>query len=445
MGSFQQAEGGVIVGSEPSVDVIVTNHNYSSFLDCALESIRCQSQGIVRHTVVVDDASDSCDVARDICHKRGIRYVRTEFKSPHLARGAGFAVSSSPIVCFLDADNYLDPDYLSEAVRMFESDSRLAIVYPDLRRFGDGCELFRVPEFEMARLEQENFIDTGSVWLRDAIDQVSLFDLDVNGWEDWWSARQIMRSAPWVASKNSRELNYRIHPQQRTRSSRDKSYFSRAQLVTETVTIFLIVDDVSACGRRGFERLKKWIETQLWPRRQLRILIANTSQGEMPVGWLEGLDGVAGLSWYDHRFCNKGASEAAVYNRMLSEASTEFVLSVGPQLCPELPDTIERLLRAFDVKVCAVSADASNWGASLNRSIFDAHPSPLGGDHSEVENVSAAGFECLMIRRSQVVDEVIKNPKNGSKQFDEDWFCRLNSRGRACRVNWSVPCNTASE
>lgn len=433
------------MGVEYAVDVVVTNHNYSEFLACALESVRCQAKSVIGQTIVVDDASDSSDSAREICQQQSIAYVRTDFGSPHLARGVGFALSSSPLVCFLDADNYLSPDYLSEAVRLFQSDSRIAIVYPDLSRFGDGTDTFRTPEFDRARLEQENFIDTGSVWLRDAVEQVSLFELDVNGWEDWWSARRIMRSAPWAALKNSSVLKYRIHSRQRTRSNRDKSYFSRAQLATEVVTVFLVVSDLSQRGVEAFSRQKEWLVTQTWPRKQVRILIANKSHGALPVEWLEGLNGFSGLSWYEHfqgesdrlNSANRGSSrptEAAVYNRMFSEVSTEFVLALGSNLRPEPPSAIEQLLRAFDVRVCAVSADVNAFIQLDSR----LKSNRTGTERSGIEDVEAVGFQCLLLRCSQVEDEVIKGTKGSEVQTD--WFCRLNARGRICRVNWSVHC-----
>ena len=106
-----------IVGTPPpQVDVIITSHNYGKFLDECLDSAVNQVTG---ELIVVDDASDPDDKTKEICERRGVKYLRSEFKSPHLARGAGFALTKAPLVQFLDADNTLSGGYLSEAARLF--------------------------------------------------------------------------------------------------------------------------------------------------------------------------------------------------------------------------------------------------------------------------------------------------------------------------------------
>ena len=156
----------------PAVDVIVTSHNYGRFLDECLDSVEATGQ-----LIVVDDASDADDQTKAICERRGVRYLRVEHRSLHKSLAAGFALCASPLVCFLDADNTHQPGYLDQAARLFAQNPRLAIVYPDMQFFGDRSELVPVPPFDRDRIEHANSIDTGSVWLREALLQARIFPL----------------------------------------------------------------------------------------------------------------------------------------------------------------------------------------------------------------------------------------------------------------------------
>lgn len=448
------------LNGDGKVDVVVTSHNYGRFLDEALDSLRNQ-EGI-GNVIVVDDASDADDQTKGICERREVRYLRTEFKSPHLARGAGFAQCKSPLVHFLDADNTLKPGYLDEAMILFDANPRLAIVYPDLTYFGDEDRtLFTPPAFDMAKLERTNFIDTGSVWRREAILQVNGFGSESTGWEDWHLARSIMRSGAWEAAHNPIALNYRKHGEQRIQNRDDKSYYSMAGLAGEVVTVFLTVSGRSH-KTANFQRHKEWLLSQAWPREQIRVLIANTSHQPLPPEWLIGLDGFAGVSWYDHPVGSPGLEDmnradapaielevqtvvAAINNRMLKEAQTEFVLSLENDVFPKQPDAIEQLLRWFDTQVCAVGGayrqryEPQAWTA-WDHMPANGRPKLIPVLGKGIQNIHGTGFGCVMLRMSQVRDEVITGQTAVSGYYDADWFHRHRQRGRQVRVNWGVTC-----
>lgn len=443
----------------PVVDVIVTVHNDQRFLAEALDSIRT-----VGNVFVVDDASDDPAEIEAICAGRKLKLIRVEHRSPHLARGAGFALVTSPLVCFLDCDNRLEPGYLESAEDLFTANPRLAIAYPDLQHFGDDDELHKMPDvFDMSRLERLNFIDTGSVWRREAIEQVNGFAADPTGWEDWYLARSIMRSGRWEAVKNPVHLNYRKHDTQRMKHRADKSYYSTAGLEDETVTVFLTVSGRSHKNHGYFQRHKRWLLEQSWPREQIRVLIANTSHRPLPPEWLAGFDGFAGVSWYDHPVgkpcledenrANSPLTElevqtvvAAINNRMLREIQTEFVLSLENDVFPDPLDAIERLLRGFDnPNVAAVTGAYRQRYEPQAWTVWGSMPAngrPLLPAESGrgVQPIYGSGFGCLMLRASQVKDEVITGRTAVSGYYDADWFDRLQKRGRQVRCNWDVRC-----
>lgn len=445
------------------VDVVITSHNYGKFLDEALDSVRIQAD--IGKVIVVDDASDPDDQTKAICERRGVEYLRTEFRSPHLARGAGFAKCAAPLVQFLDADNTLPGGYLSEAARLFASNPRLAIVHASRQHFGQDSRLVEVPPI-VGRdgLERENGIvgiDTSSVWLREAIQQVDGFGHDPSGWEDWYLAREIMRSGKWEIEKNTVPINYRIHSEQRTQSAIAKRpYHERAGIADECVTIFCTFSDRVAKNPDLWTRRKEWLRSQTWPR--IRIVVANTSHQRLPADWSDGLPECEGISYYNHPVGSQVGLEsafrgeagvekavqtavAAIYNRMFREVATEYILTLEDDVFPLRLDAISQLVKCVEQDTATVTGAYQQRYHPNGWTAF--HSMPLNGrpklqvaKGTGVQNIMGTGFGCLLIRKSQVEHEVLVGNGERSIYYDAAWFERMAKQGRRCRINWDVEC-----
>ena len=445
------------------VDVVITSHNYCKFLDEAFDSVRIQEN--LASVVVVDDASDPDDQTKQICERRNVKYLRTEFRSPHLARGAGFALGSAPLVQFLDADNTLPEGYLAAAARLFASNPRLAIVHASRKHFGQDSRLVEVPPI-VGRdgLERENGIvgiDTSSVWLREAIEQVNGFGHNPTGWEDWYLAREIMRSGQWEIEKNPVPINYRIHKEQRTQSAiARRPYHERAGIADECVTVFCTFSGRVQKNLSLWERRKEWLRAQTWAK--IRIVVANTSHEPLPAGWMDGLPACEGLSFYDHPVGKQTGLEgvfrgeagveravqtavAAIYNRMFREVSTEYILTLEDDVFPHRLDAIEQLAKCVEQDTAAVTGAYQQRYYPNGWTVF--HSIPANGrpqlqvaKGSGVQNIMGTGFGCLLIRKSQVEHEVLVGNGERSIYYDAAWFERLAKQGRRCRINWDVEC-----
>lgn len=448
------------------VDVVITSHNYGKFLDEALDSVRIQAE--LGKVIVVDDASDPDDQTKQICERRNVNYLRTEFRSPHLARGAGFALGSASLVQFLDADNTLPEGYLAAAARLFASNPRLAIVHASRQHFGQDSRLVEVPPI-VGRdgLERENGIvgiDTSSVWLREAIQQVDGFGVDPTGWEDWYLAREIMRSGKWEIERNPVPINYRIHKEQRTQSAIAKRpYHERAGIADECVTVFCTFSGRVAKDLSLWERRKEWLRNQTWPR--IRIVAANTSHEPLPDGWMTGLTSLPaceGISFYNHPVGSKPGLEqvfrgesgveksvqtavAAIYNRMFREVATEYILTLEDDVFPHRLDAIAQLAKCVEQDTAAVTGAYQQRYYPNGWTVFSVIPAngrPKLQTHkgTGIQNIMGTGFGCLLLRKSQVEHEVLVGNGERSIYYDAAWFERLAKQGRKCRINWEVEC-----
>src|SRR6267378_6467582 len=121
-----------------SVSVIIPCHNVTRFLEETLASVRAQTYASVE-TILVNDGSDNPEGIRTL-QSLG-RFVSKYIEQPHLglsaARNTGIRAASSDYVLPLDADDLLEPAYISECMAAFEKRPDAAFVYADYRVLGD--------------------------------------------------------------------------------------------------------------------------------------------------------------------------------------------------------------------------------------------------------------------------------------------------------------------
>lgn len=437
------------------VDVVVTTHNYTRYLHQCLESIRDAHK-----IIVVDDSST--DSPKQITDQfPNVLYVRTNVCNAHKARAAGFQHVVSPLVCFLDADNYHSPNYIKMAISLFEQNNNLAIVYPNLQHFGDSTLLSSFPSTQnLLRLNNENYMDTGSVILTEAIKQTKLFnDHCFEMFEDWWLARKILNSGPWEAQVNPIPLNYRVHKKQKSRGFKGVPYFRRIETQLETVTVFTTFSDRVQKYPQLWSRRLDWLNEQTWPK--IRLVVANTSHSPLPADWVTGLPQLEGLATYNHYVGTRGLESvkrndeqvesnvqtavAAIYNKMWKETSTEYILILEDDVFPQQYNTIGQLLSSFELNICAVSGayrqrhNDTNWTGSVE--FLNGCPHNNLVPQKGVQQVRSVGFGCLMVRRSQMSHLPIRGNTSISKYFDPDLFERLRNDYRFPMINWDVTCD----
>ncbi len=114
-------------GAALSVDIVVNNHNYASFLGAAIESACAQTHERV-NVIVVDDGStdDSRALLRD--YEERVTVVLKENGGQASALNAGIERCRGDIVMFLDADDVLLPDAAARVAAAFAADPDLAKV-----------------------------------------------------------------------------------------------------------------------------------------------------------------------------------------------------------------------------------------------------------------------------------------------------------------------------
>jgi glycosyltransferase involved in cell wall biosynthesis len=121
--SFDARLGWVNTAS-PKVSIIVTNYNYSDYICDCLHSVSIQSYPEIE-CIVVDDHStdDSAEkiknfIASDTSHVKFTLVTHASTRGQYAAFRTGVEHADGAFVSFLDADDLLLPDFVSEHVRV---------------------------------------------------------------------------------------------------------------------------------------------------------------------------------------------------------------------------------------------------------------------------------------------------------------------------------------
>ncbi len=171
----------------PRVAVVVSCYNLGEYLHEAVDSVLAQTLEAVE-IVVVDDGSDDPATRRvlDAFDRPRTRVLRTENRGLAAAKNTGFAATTAPFLCALDADDRLAPAMLERSVARLEADPGLAFVSHWLRTFGEEEADWQPADCGLPALLDMNTVNGAALVRRSAFEQVGGYDESFrDGCEDW--------------------------------------------------------------------------------------------------------------------------------------------------------------------------------------------------------------------------------------------------------------------
>jgi glycosyltransferase involved in cell wall biosynthesis len=340
----------------PKVSVIVTSHNYGEFMEECLQSIEDQTYKNFE-ILVVDDAStdNTVEIANKFCCNVVLQLA--EHVGTTQANIAGIQEAKGQYICFVNADDTIDPMYLERCVLAIESDHTVAIVYTDSHQFGNGKDNdVYFPEYNLPTLQKSNFILGSSLFRREAYFKVGGFDTTLAGMEDYDLWLSICENG-WDAKHVPGALyHYRSHANNRTNIMdiakefdiiHDKHYKDRKYHVTT---------EISTKGRYATTLPLTLVAIAMQTRVPDHVIVFEDD--------VEGVD-LRNIPTYNHiirllysKKCSFevifGKKRGQHYNHQLAqEIAKDLVWRLDDDVYPE-PDVLEKLLAQMGPDVGAV-------------------------------------------------------------------------------------------
>lgn len=175
------------VTAEPLVSVAVINHNYSQYVCEAIDSVLNQTYRNIEVLVVDDGSTDgSVDLIRNT-YGDSVELVTQKNMGVVATRNKVLGLAEGDYLIQLDADDYLDADYVRKAVNA-ATESRANIVYCQVKYFGRVNFDSLYPQYNLEKLKHENYIGAYAMISVPYLRQSGVkYDSYLNGvgYEDW--------------------------------------------------------------------------------------------------------------------------------------------------------------------------------------------------------------------------------------------------------------------
>lgn len=314
------------------VSVIITCHEkYRNLLPVAIQSVEKQNINFKNKIIV-------CDNMPPLNEIKGWDIIYGSWSNPNPARNEGLNRINSKWVVFLDADDFLDDGYFSCLNE--DIPHKIACLYPNIK-YPD--EIFNTPEWNYWTLREYNFVDTSSIWRKDAL-------ISVGGWtnpnanlDDYYLIMKLSKNG-WIAMKNNSFINKKRDNDGRCLSAIKSGKMKQSLYHIRSLAIVSLLS-----GKKGLiKKWNEWINQSTLPANTFLYIIDNSSDISFS-NIINNLDyNVSGL--YISRNNNHYEKEinenyfkkekhqhvANLYNDIIPKINEDFILTLEDDVIPPL-------------------------------------------------------------------------------------------------------------
>ena len=173
----------------PTVTVIIPCFNHGRFVRQAVDSALAQRDAEVQVVVVEDGSTDeTTPAACDACAGDRVRVIHQENRGLPAARNRGAALATTEFLTFLDADDWLEPDFVTKLATAIRANKGLDVshAYCQERLVEKGTGIWKVPDWDPILMMVTNLHPVTTLIRRDRFEKVGGFDESMRGgYEDW--------------------------------------------------------------------------------------------------------------------------------------------------------------------------------------------------------------------------------------------------------------------
>lgn len=218
----------------PKVSIVVPCYNQGCYLSETLDSILNQTYSNWECIIVNDGSSDNTQFIADLyCQKdKRISYIYQNNSGLCAARNAGIKASKGTYILPLDSDDKIAAEYVEYAVKKFEEQSSLKIVYCRAEFFGLSKGEWKLPPFSMERMLGRNCIFCSAMFKKEDFLRVGGYNPNMKyGFEDWDFWLSILEADKDVFQIDKILFYYRIRKKSMVRSiDEEKFEYLRKQI-----------------------------------------------------------------------------------------------------------------------------------------------------------------------------------------------------------------------
>ena len=198
------------------VSIIVPCYNQAQYLDEALQSVFDQTYTNWECIIINDGSPDNTEEVAKKWVSKDTRFVYLKKENGGLssARNAGINTAKGVFILPLDADDKIAPNYITLAVKSFQENLLLKIVYCKAKKFGIDNGIWQLPPFSLYDLCKFNMIFCSALFRKKDWELVGGYDIHmIYGLEDWEFWIAILKNGGHVKCLDEIGFFYRIKSQ----------------------------------------------------------------------------------------------------------------------------------------------------------------------------------------------------------------------------------------
>jgi len=212
------------------ISIIVPCFNQGEFLDEALQSIFLQKYQNWECIIINDGSTDETEGVGLFWCKKDSRFSYTHQTNSGLsaARNTGIRLAKGQFILPLDADDRIANNYIFEALKIFERQKEVTLVYCNADRFGIENGKWNLERYDYENLLIENMIFCSAIFRKEDAVKLSGYDENLkNGLEDWDFWIRLLNSESIVIKLNIVGFYYRIKHESMAKNINDSSEIKR--------------------------------------------------------------------------------------------------------------------------------------------------------------------------------------------------------------------------
>ncbi len=209
------------MSSVPIVSIIVPCYNQAKYLPETLDCILAQTFQDWECILVNDGSTDDTEkVALEYCDKENrFHYFYKENSGVSDTRNYGVSKSQGKYILPLDSDDIVGEGYLEDAVKVFESNKEVDVVYSEGVFFDGLVGKIELKPYAYQTLLLENTFFCPVFFKRENFDRVGGYNVNMKkGWEDWELMISLLDENSVVVKIPKVYYHYRILANSRERS-----------------------------------------------------------------------------------------------------------------------------------------------------------------------------------------------------------------------------------
>ena len=209
------------------ISIIVPCYNQGNFISETLDSVKKQTFH-EWECIVIDDGS--IDNTRDIVNKfcendKRIKYIYQKNSGVSAARNNGISIAKGEFILPLDADDLIGDSYIEKALKEFNKNPELKLVYCNARMFGAVNKNMQLPKYDYNELLWKNLIFCSAIYRKSDFAKTKGYDSKLPGFEDWDFWLTFLKPTDEVYCIDEILFFYRIKEKSRNTNAIEKKEF----------------------------------------------------------------------------------------------------------------------------------------------------------------------------------------------------------------------------